>query len=635
MKKIWIVLLVCAVLCTTAMAENTLYVKPVENLPADFIMGMDVSSVTALENSGVRYYDADGQETDLFEQLAAAGVNYIRVRLWNDPWDEEGHGYGGGNCDLDNAIAIGRRATEHGMRVLVDFHYSDFWADPAKQQPPKAWAGMSFDEKKQALYDFTYDSLTALREAGVDVGMVQLGNETNGKLCGEKIWMKIYYLMDAGSRAVRAVDPQIRIAVHFANPESGDQIMTFASKLAYYDLDYDVFGVSYYPYWHGTLENLAQVLTNVQTTYGKQVTVAENSYAYTEADSDFSGNTIGEGGGYEKYYPFTVQGQANEVRDLVDTVNQVGGIGVFYWEGAWITVGGSTWEENSALWETYGSGWASSYAGSYDPKDAGVYYGGSACDNQAMFDAQGKALPSLQIFRLCRAGQLTEVKPDALQEVYLTVDLSRPVELPQTVSAVMNDGSLQDVPVIWAEMDPAMLAAEDEVSFTVEGVADGMPAVCHVSRVRFNYVADPSFEDADDSVWVATNLGSTEQLYVEEKKSDSLTGVKHYHFYSQAANSVEFTLEQTVAVPAGVYDYAIAVQGGDAGDQTVYSYVKINGETVATADAVITSWNKWDTPVINGISVAEGDTVTVGIYVRCAGAGAWGKIDDARLTVSR
>ena len=212
--------------------------------------------------------------------------------------------------------------------------------------------------------------------------------------------------MKAGSRAVREVCPQALVAVHFANPENAATTPTMPSKLDYYQVDYDVFASSYYPYWHGTLDNLSAVLTDISRTYGKKVMVMETSYAYTGEDTDFSGNTIGDGSSVTKPYPFTVQGQANAVRSVIDTVAQIpGGIGVCYWEGAWISVGTESWEENSALWEQYGSGWASSYAAAYDPDDAGKYYGGCAVDNQAFFDPQGHPLESLRVFRLVRAGQ--------------------------------------------------------------------------------------------------------------------------------------------------------------------------------------------------------------------------------------
>ena len=160
--------------------SDYLYVDKVENMPEDFIMGMDASSVIAEEASGVKYYNYDGEEEDVFKILSESGVNYIRVRVWNNPYDKNGKGYGGGNNDIAKAIEIGKRATKYKMRLLVDFHYSDFWADPAKQMAPKAWTDMELDEKKVALYEYTKDCLQQLKDSGVVVGMVQIGNETNG-----------------------------------------------------------------------------------------------------------------------------------------------------------------------------------------------------------------------------------------------------------------------------------------------------------------------------------------------------------------------------------------------------------------------------------------------------------------------
>lgn len=398
---------------------DTLYVQKVENIPDDFILGMDTSCVPSLEDGGVKYYDADGAEKDVFEILSENGVNYIRVRVWNDPFDSAGNGYGGGNCDIDNAIEIGKRATQYGMKLLVNFHYSDFWADPSKQMAPKAWEGMSVDEKSEALYEYTKECLDRLIDAGVDIGMVQIGNETNGAMCGESSnspdgWKNITQLMSSGSKAVREVCPNALVALHFTNPEKMTNYEIYGKNLKYYDVDYDVFASSYYPFWHGTLDNLATVLSNIATKYDKKVMVAETSYAFTPDDSDFYGNTIGVGSGRVKDYPFTPQGQASLVRDVINTIvnKTVNGIGVFYWEGTWICAGGDSWKENSALWEKYGSGWATSYASEYDPNDAGKWYGGCAVDNQAFFDKNGKALESLKVFALVREGNVSDNKSD-------------------------------------------------------------------------------------------------------------------------------------------------------------------------------------------------------------------------------
>lgn len=394
-----------------SVSSDSLYVEKVENLPEDFILGMDASCVPALEAGGVRYYDHDGVEKNVFEILSENGINYIRVRIWNDPFDKEGNGYGGGNCDIENAINIGKVATGYGMKLLVNFHYSDFWADPGKQMEPKAWQGMDIEQKTEALYQYTKTSLLKLTEAGVDVGMVQVGNETNGVLCGESRdevggWKRIMQLISAGSKAVREVCPNALVAVHFTNPEIPGSYESYAKNLDYYQVDYDVFASSYYPYWHGTLKNLAGQLTDIAETYDKKVMVAETSYAYTTKDSDFFANTIGEGAKAVEGYPFTLQGQANHVRDVVDMmVNQTtNGIGVFYWEGTWISAGGKSYEENLKLWEQYGSGWATSSAAEYDPKDAGQWYGGCAVDNQAFFTADGYATEALKVFSLMGEG---------------------------------------------------------------------------------------------------------------------------------------------------------------------------------------------------------------------------------------
>ena len=651
MKKRWIAYLLGAALLLSAcglkelpetgdagVSSDTLYVEKVENLPEDFIMGMDASCVPALEAGGVKYYDHDGNEKDVYQILSENGINYIRVRVWNDPFDAEGNGYGGGNCDIENAIAIGKRATEQGMKLLVNFHYSDFWADPGKQMAPKAWKGMKIEEKCDALYRYTKDSLQKLVDAGVDVGMVQIGNETNGAMCGESSsalggWKKIMELMNAGSKAVREVCPDALVAVHFANPEKTDSYYSYGKNLEYYQVDYDVFASSYYPFWHGTLDNLSRVLTDIAESYGKKVMVAETSYAFTAADTDFYGNTIGEGGGIVKDYPFTQQGQANLVRNVIDTlVNKtMGGIGVFYWEGTWISAGGSSYEENAALWEKNGSGWASSYASEYDPDDAGQWYGGCAVDNQAFFDAQGRALESLKVFSLVRAGNQVKNRADAIEDTNLMLDLAGEVVLPETVNAIMLDNSKEAIPVTWHNVDAEAMKNGGVAKYTIEGTAGGMTAYCYVSMLNFNYLQNWSFEEGEAG-WSATAAGNFDELHVEDKVTDSLTGNKHYHFWGAAANTVEFTLEQQVQdLKTGKYDYSISIMGGDGGNTEIYAFVKINDQIVARADTRITVYNEWHTAEIKDIEYTEGDTISVGIYVKCAGPNAWGKIDDAML----
>ena len=299
-------------------------------------------------------------------------------------------------------------------------------------------------------------------------------------------------------------------------------------------------------------------------------------------------------------------------------------------------MGQSSWEENSALWEKHGSGWASSYAAVYDPDDAGKWYGGCAVDNQAFFDATGHPLESLKVFGLLKSGNEAPVTADAIGDSYLTVDLKGVIELPQTVSAVMTDDSRKDVAVVW-QIDEAKLAemyAGGPAVYDIVGEADGLEAHCFVSMVEYNFLQNPGFEDGTEAPWIVTDLGQTEQLYAEDKATDSLEGSWHLHFWSAAPNSVAFTAEQPVeGLRSGRYKFAISIMGGDCGETEIYAYVKLDGEIVATAPMKISGYGNWDTGRITGIEYAEGQSLVVGIYVKAAGEGngAWGKIDGAML----
>lgn len=387
--------------------EDETWKVAIEGLSDDFIFGMDASSLLVEENSGVKYYDFNGNEQDPLKTFADSGINYIRLRVWNDPYDENGNGYGGGNNDLPTAIELGSRATEYGMRVMIDFHYSDFWADPKRQHAPKAWEGMSVDEKASALYDYTKDSLTQLLDAGVDVGMIQIGNEINYGMAGEYNQDNVIELLKSGSKAIREVSEEygrdIDIVVHYTRITSKGDVLDLVESLVDAQLDFDMIGMSYYPFWDGGMDNMSRVLELIQERYGKKVFLAETSYCYTTEDGDGSGNSLTESD-LVNGYPATPQGQASIIHDICQHVSDVGGIGVFYWEGAWIPVGPAS-ADNSSIWEKYGSGWASSFASDYDPEDAGVYYGGCSWDNQAFFDFEGHPLESINVFNYMRYGE--------------------------------------------------------------------------------------------------------------------------------------------------------------------------------------------------------------------------------------
>lgn len=568
-----------AVTLPTKAEDSPVYVGAVPDLPEDMILGMDASSVLAEENSGVKYYSFDGEEQDVFQTFAEAGINCIRLRVWNDPYDSEGHGYGGGNCDVDTAALLGARATRYGMSVCIDFHYSDFWADPQKQFAPKAWENMTYDEKKEALYDFTKESLTDLIDAGVDVSMVQIGNEINNGMAGEKSFSDIIPLLAEGSRAVREVSEScgkdIDVVVHLTEVTNPQKVVGLVQSLEDADLDYDVLGLSYYPFWDGPVSGMQDLVRKMKDTSGKRVVIAETSYCYTMEDGDGFPNSVSADGLLLDGYPASVQGQTSMIRDTVNAAVEAGCEGVFYWEGAWIPVGPAD-QDNSEIWEKYGSGWASSYAASYDPDDAGKYYGGSSWDNQAFFDFDGNPLPSLNVWKYLRYGT---TKESAVEEV---------------------------------------TKEETQEEETEESDTAGLE----------NLLFNPGFEDADTSMWQVAYEGTNPTDY-QDRAVDAHSGSIAFHFWSE--NDMEFSLEQTVTgLPSGTYTLEAYAQGGDTDESASFVlYARTSDGEEKTCPYTLTSYRDWQHPVVEGIGVTDG-TLTIGIRAK-TNAQSWGTVDDFGL----
>jgi len=605
--------------------EAAITVPRVENLPDDFIGGVDVSSVLSLEESGVVFRDAQGAPGDLFEILADAGVTDVRVRVWNDPFDANGNGYGGGDVDVDRAIEISQRATDAGLGVLVDFHYSDFWADPAKQQAPKAWEGMTADQVATEVGAFTRDAVRRLVDAGVDLRMVQVGNETNGGVAGVRGWDDMAKVFSAGSAAVRAEAPDTLVALHFTNPERAGFYADVAAQLDRRDVDYDVFASSYYPFWHGTPENLTAVLSHVAETYGKKVMVAETSWAFTLDDGDGHGNVV-DLASEATQYPVSVQGQADAVRAVVQAVADVGeaGLGVYYWEPAWLPVGPpAQLEQNRTLWERDGSGWASSFAGEYEPEDAGHWFGGSAWDNQALFGFDGTASDALNIFSYVRTGAQAPRAVESVQAVALQVTEGDAVELPDEVTVLYNDGSSEQQPVTWSS---AAEFIEGAGEYVISGATDaGLAASATVTVSARNYLRNPGFEDADTSMWSVTGSGLTLRAW-----DDPRSGTHSAHFY--AGTGYSFDLSQTVSgLPAGSYVARASLQGDGEGADGRAS-LSLSSASVAGAAAAFgfDGWRVWSTPTTEALQVGADGTAVVRVSAMLP-AGAWGTIDDLEL----
>jgi arabinogalactan endo-1,4-beta-galactosidase len=596
-----------------------IYVEAVPNLPKNFMYGVDLSIIIALENSGVMFYDFDGKEQDIFKTLSKAGVNYIRVRVWNDPFDAEGRGYGGGNCNVKNAAAIAARAKKYGMKLFIDFHYSDFWADPSKQMAPKAWAGMDVDQKADALEQFTLDALKEIGKHGL-IGIVQLGNETNNAMSGENKWINMCALMNAGARAVRQYNKNIKIAVHFTDPHHG-RYVNFAQYLKNFDVDYDVFASSYYPYWHGTPENLTAQLTMVKERYGKEVLIAETAYAYTEEDGDAFGNIVSDPRG--QMYPFSIYGQARSLRNVIAAAANAGALGVFYWEPAWIPVG-ADYDANRVKWEQFGSGWAASYASAYDPKDAGMWYGGSGVDNQALFDFNGHPLPSLNVFKYVKKGaSMRENIIDAIPDIEVMQLRTAPRVLPETVNVVYADGSEQAVPVTWntTQLDAVKTIGD----YVIDGMTSGTTVKCYLSIEEKNHIINGGFEDRDMSMWKVSGSVSREG-HIERRTSDARSGEASFHFWD--SEPLDFTVTQDITgLAPGSYMLSAYLHGDNGGPNAECFIFTQTDLGYNRADIELAGYKNYQQAVIH----FEADTtVTLGLTVKCA-AGGWGGWDDFKL----
>ncbi|MDE6663790.1 MAG: glycosyl hydrolase 53 family protein [Lachnospiraceae bacterium] len=637
-------------------------------LSDDFITGADLSSYYALKESGVEFKDEKGNpltDAQFFKYLYDGGTNWARIRVWNDPYTSSGKGYGGGNNDLEKAKILGKLATDAGMRVLIDFHYSDFWADPGKQDAPKAWKAYSIDQKKDAVYNYTFSSLNALKAAGVDVGMVQVGNETNNGICGETSTANMITIFNAGSKAVRDFDKNCLVAIHFTNPERGNYA-SVANKFS--PVDYDVFATSYYPFWHGTTTNLTEQLTAVAKT-GKKVMVAETSWVTTWEDGDGHDNTAPKTVGQDLNYDVSIQGQADEIRAVVaatNAVNEVEGvvsgsaIGVFYWEPAWISPNyvydgdgnriDSLYNENKALWEKYGSGWASSYSTEYDPDDAGKWYGGSAIDNQAWFDFYGTALPTAKIYSYIRTGaEPSEIVVSTVKNnLTLEFEVGSDFEYP-TVEIKYNNGDTENKEVRWDEDEQKLVNSNKIGEYVVHGTVNAggkdykvTLTIDVIRSAASNILRNPGFEEdgTDHAGWDVTGGAVTSDA--KQWGSNARTGSYGLHFwfdpnvYTDGTES-KVTVSQTVTPEPGTYTLGGYVQGGGAAaEDEQYLFVEVcdkNGNQKLRKQAKFTldGYMNWSEPEITGITVSKDDRVKIGVEITTTASGAWGSMDDFYL----
>ncbi|MBE1487871.1 glycoside hydrolase family 53 protein [Plantactinospora soyae] len=368
-----------ASIVSDAQAGNWINVDDVEFVgggssggPVSQIRGVDISTLLKSQDRGGVYRDAAGTQRDPLQLLGANGVNYARLKVWVNPAD--------GYNNKARVLTMASRIKAQGMKLLVDFHYSDTWADPGKQYKPAAWNGYNFSQLRDAVYNHTYDVLNALKAQGTTADMVQVGNEINdGMLWPDgrsNNWANLAALLTAGSNAVKAVNSSTQVLLHLAEGGNNSQHRWWFDQATSRGVPFDVIGVSHYLYWHGSLSSLQANLNDLASRYGRPVLVAETAYGFTlnadDSEPNIFNSSLQQAGGY----PATPQGQADALRAVFNVVRSVPngrGLGIFYWEPTWTAVAGNGWDPENA---SSGNGW----------------------ENQALFDYSDRALPGLAVF---------------------------------------------------------------------------------------------------------------------------------------------------------------------------------------------------------------------------------------------
>lgn len=559
----------------TGLKDQKVTIKKVKGMSESSIRGMDISSYLALKKAGVKYYDYEGNETPLLKVLHDNGINYIRIRIWNDPFNADGETYGGGGNDVSTGVEIAKEAAQYDMKVLLDFHYSDFWAEPAVQLVPKAWKKDVNNTEKMCsdVYDFTKESIQKFKDAGANIGMVQVGNEiTNGLLGiysnrdkGESfnvIWgdkkksTEVNKYLKAGIKAVREYTPQALVALHLETPNVW-KYKTIMNTWKRDNVDYDVLGSSYYPFWSiAAKANTPKTLKDVQTlaaSYGKMFAVFETSWVNSLNDGDGTPNSIGDStstGAYE----VGPQGQVNELTDLYDTVlSQDNGLGTFYWEGAWIPVkaGWTNWEYNKQIADQYGTGWASKGALGYFP-DSKMYYkgkaawGGTSWDNQALFDINGYPLQSLKFYK----DSVSKGKEQIIalkivdkngKEVYPTqyvkveVGKTRKITLPKFSGYYLSNKNYQ--------LTVKGVKEENATQSVVYTRTAAGPAISYNYRVK---VTKKNYKLYKNFKWKKSKTKVYKKTYVAKYRYDHKNGNKYLALYTKGGKFVGYINKKAV-----------------------------------------------------------------------------------------
>ena len=575
--------------------------------PDTFIKGVDISTLQAIEAKGIKYYDqvnGQRQEKELLAILKEHGVNYVRLRVWNNPVHSEGFN------DADHLITMAQRVKAAGMKLLVDFHYSDFWADPGQQVKPDAWKNLTFPELKQAVYDYTAEVMNGLKAVNAYPDMVQIGNEINNGMMlpdgSTSQFAKLAELLKEGVRAVRETTPDgqtTKIMIHLAEGGDNHKFRSFFDQVEAQDVDYDVIGMSYYPYWHGTFQQLKTNMDDMAARYGKQIVVAETAYPHTLEDVDGPGNIAGADQVRIAGFEATPENQKLVTELVMNTVAHVEdnkGLGIFYWEPAWLA--GVGWKTGE------GNGW----------------------ENQAMFDFDGNALSSLNAFKFTPDTNAAKLPVMVYASPAITIAKDTMPSLPATAGVLYNEGSISNTAVTWDAIAEGKL--NEPGKFTLEGTVTGLNQKASIEITVLanpNLVQNEGFESGSLTHWSLT--GTENSGKIEENAGNAHSGTNAFNYWN--GSNYAYHLTQTVTgLENGTYTLKAWSSGG-GGETKLKLFAETGGGTTLSTDVVNTGYNVWKQYAVQNIVVTNGQA-TVGFDVE-APAGTWGYFDDIELVMDK
>lgn len=567
----------------------------------DYYKGMDISFLQEYMEKGMKTYDLDGTQIDPLKLAKKHGVNAMRLRIWHTP---ENVPESGGYCSLERTIAMAKKIKQEGFDFLLDFHYSDWWADPGQQRKPKAWENLHGTELEEAVYTYTNKVLCALKEAGAMPDMVQIGNEIRSGLLfpdGElPDYASMVRLVNAGIRAAREIGgKELLIMIHL---DQGGRYFylkdwfdhAFEAGLS----DFDVIGLSYYPFWHGTFNDLKETTKKLIQDFKKPIILAETAHAWRKSKNGF----IDEA--QEKIAGFAASPLGQRmVLDMDNTIMaslpDKMGRGIYYWEPLCIPRGDE-------------GGWA---------------------ENMGILDERGQAMEAIHSFEFVRS----DAKPELPAKIYkpqrLTVQVHQNVQLPEEVKVLYRDGNIQSHKVKWEnegavkadEIGTILVKGQIDVLNGFDGLDDEWtkPIVQEIEVVeklmsQKNLFADANWDDGLTQ-WETDSSkdGVNVQLYPEFEdpfpappvNAVRVEGIKNFTFrISQKKKNLA----------PGRYVLKAQYAGTDTTGVEVHLFAEktndVNTQNSELLQAVIHPTKEWQEAEIH-FSIEEGYTLTAGLTI--------------------